>query len=252
MRIKSSIASTTLLEGDPDCTSATDDSESGDLVCPVGTTKTPTPASPVCFLTATPRTTPAGTTFSLTGYSHLTGSCRIADKTTHDVPPKTISPLVSLGLSVSPLVLHITAVTESVFLVPTQVQSVLTCPAGTRSSCSVGASTSTGTTPATPVTKNDEIIVRDITGVLPSDHRLRVLSGDTGPAGETNYTPKKVCEFYGMDFVSAGNDSDGGDPPNNNNEYLFYSTTPPNPTTVRANSGLPQNWYYLLGSSQNT
>lgn len=77
---------------DPDCSSATDNTESGDLVCPVGTTKTPTPASPVCFLTATPRTSPAGTSFSLTGYSHLTGSCRIADTTTHLAPNTPILP----------------------------------------------------------------------------------------------------------------------------------------------------------------
>lgn len=142
---------------DPDCTSATDDTESDDLVCPAGTTKKPTPASPVCFLTATPRISPAGTTFSLTGYSHLTGTCTLASATTHDTPPKTISPLVSLGLSVSPSVSHITASTTSTFTTPAQVASLLTCPQGS-AVCSIGTGGviscgcyNTGVTPPTTV-----------------------------------------------------------------------------------------------------
>lgn len=130
-------ATATTCTPDPDCTSATDDTESGDLVCPAGTTRKPTPESPVCFLTATPTTSPAGTSFSLTGYSHLTGTCTLASATTHDVPSKVISPLVSLGLSVSPSVSHITAVTESTFSSPTQVASLLTCPHGS-AACSIG------------------------------------------------------------------------------------------------------------------
>lgn len=142
---------------DPDCTSATDDTESGDLVCPAGQTRRPTPSSPVCFLTATPRTSPAGTTFSLTGYSHLTGTCTLASATTHDTPPKTISPLVSLGLSVSPSISHITAVTDSSFTLPAQVAGLLTCPHGT-ATCSIGTGGviscgcyNTGVTPPTTV-----------------------------------------------------------------------------------------------------
>lgn len=122
---------------DPDCTSATDDTEAGDLVCPAGTTRKPTPESPVCFLTVTPTTTPAGTSFSLTGYSHLTGTCTLASATTHDTPPKTISPLVSLGLSVSPSVSHITASTTSTFTTTAQLAGLLTCPQGS-AVCSIG------------------------------------------------------------------------------------------------------------------
>lgn len=122
---------------DPECTSATDDTESADLVCPAGQTRKPTPESPVCFLTATPTTSPAGTSFSLTGYSHLTGTCTLASATTHDTPPKTISPLVSLGLSVSASVSHITASTTSVFTTTNQLAGLLTCPQGT-ATCSIG------------------------------------------------------------------------------------------------------------------
>lgn len=150
-------ATATTCTPDPDCTSATDDTESGDLVCPAGTTRKPTPESPVCFLTATPRTSPVGTTFSLTGYSHLTGTCTLASATTHDTPPKTISPLVSLGLSVSPSVSHITASTTSTFTAPAQVASLLTCPQGS-ASCSIGTGGiiscgcyNTGVTPPTTV-----------------------------------------------------------------------------------------------------
>lgn len=144
---------------DPDCTSATDDSESGTLVCPAGETKRPTPESPVCLLVATPRTTPTvGTSFELTGYEHLTSDCTLASATTHDTPPKTISPLVSLGLSVSPTISHISAVTDSTFTTTNQLAGLLTCPQGT-ATCSIGTGGvitcgcyNTGVTPPAVVT----------------------------------------------------------------------------------------------------
>jgi hypothetical protein len=87
---------------DPDCSSANDTTESGDLVCPAGTTRKPTPQSPVCFLTATPTTSPAGTTFSLTGYSHLTGTCTLASSTSHNTSTTPILPTApSTTLAVS-------------------------------------------------------------------------------------------------------------------------------------------------------
>lgn len=52
--------------------------------------------------------------------------------TTHDVPVRTIAPTgVSTGLAVSPALLTISATTPSIFLLPTQFDPLLTCPANT-------------------------------------------------------------------------------------------------------------------------
>lgn len=145
---------------DPDCTSATDDTEGGDLVCAAGTTKTPTPGSPVCLLVATPKTTPAaGTSFSLTAYSHLTGACTLASATTHNTPTTPItSSAPSTTLSVSPSsTLTVNATTIGTFTTAPQAATLLTCPAGTPT-CSIGAGGviscgcyTTGVTPPTLV-----------------------------------------------------------------------------------------------------
>lgn len=58
--------------------------------------------------------------------------------TTHDTPPKAISPLVSLGLSVSPTISNISASTESTFTTTTQLAGLLTCPVAGNSACSIG------------------------------------------------------------------------------------------------------------------
>lgn len=126
---------------DPDCTSATDNTESSDLVCPAGTTRKPTPQSPVCFLTVTPTTSPAGTAFSLTGYSHLTGTCTLASTTAHNTPTTPILPTApSSTLSVSSTgALTMNATTTGSFATATtaQVASLLTCPQGS-AVCSIG------------------------------------------------------------------------------------------------------------------
>ncbi len=88
----------------------------------------------------TPTTTPAGTTFSLTGYSHLTGSCTLASTTTHNTPTTPILPTApSSTLSVSSTgALTINATTTGSFTTATtaQVASLLTCPHGT-ATCSI-------------------------------------------------------------------------------------------------------------------
>lgn len=100
---------------DPDCSSATDNTESGDLTCPAGQSRKPTPESPVCILTASPTTSPAGTIFVLTGYEHLTGNCTLAGMTAH-IPPVAITPTLPLTtLTVSPTLLTVSATSTGSF-----------------------------------------------------------------------------------------------------------------------------------------
>lgn len=109
------------------------------LVCPAGSTRTPTPESPVCFLTITPTTSPAGTVFSLSGYSHLTGNCTLASSAAQTTPVSPILPSGgSLGLVVSSTVSSVTAATAATFTTTAQAASILTCPSGAPV-CSLGA-----------------------------------------------------------------------------------------------------------------